>query len=345
MTDRFSSVARIVIVAALSALVPIGAARAQTAGPPAAKPAAARTFVPPKTPWGEPDLQGLYSNKTITPLERPAQFAGQSELTVEEIAALESRAAARSVDNGRAKGTEGDVTSAYNEFWWDRGKKVTTNRSSLIVDPPDGRVPALTADAQRRAAEEYKQPIFRGGGANGRGSDWTTDRSLFERCITRGLPGAMSPSAYNNTYRIVQSPGVVAIQIEMLGGTRVIPITADRHVGAALRQYMGDSRGHWEGNTLVVETTNFSNHTLYRGASENMKLIEHFTVVDPHTLDYEFTVVDPTTFVRPWTAAIPYVRTSDQLFEYACHEGNYGMEGILLGARTEEAKAAGETKP
>jgi len=320
-----------------------GAAVAQSATAPAVK--STRPFVPPKTPWGEPDLQGLYSNKTITPLERPAQFAGQAELTGEEIADLEKRAATRSVDVGRTKGTEGDVSNAYNEFWWDRGKKVTTNRSSLLVDPPDGRVPALTADAQRRAAEEYKQPIFRGGGANGRGADWTTDRSLFERCITRGMPGAMSPTAYNNTYRIVQSPGVVAIQIEMLGGTRVIPTTGGPHIASTLRQYMGDSRGHWEGNTLVVETTNFSNRTLYRGASENMKLVEHFTVVDANTLDYEFTVVDPTTFVRPWTAAIPYLRTTDQLFEYACHEGNYGMEGILQGARAEEARAAAGTKP
>ncbi len=303
-----------------------------------------KAWTPPKTAWGEPDLQGSYSNKTITPFERPAQFGQRAELTDEEIADLETRAASRSVDDGRAKGTEADVTSAYNEFWWDRGKKVTTKRSSLVIDPPDGRVPELTADARRRAAEEYKQPIYRGGGANGRASDWTTDRSLFERCITRGLPGAMSPSAYNNNYRIVQSPGFVAIQIEMLGGARIIPTNGGPHLGSSLRQYMGDSRGHWEGNSLVVETTNFSNRTLYRGSSENLKLIERFTMVEPDTLDYEFTVIDPTTFIKPWTAAIPYLRTTDQLFEYACHEGNYGMDGILRGARADEAKAAGETK-
>jgi len=303
-----------------------------------------KAWTPPKTAWGEPDLQGTYSNKTITPFERPAQFGQRAELTDEEIADLETRAASRSVDDGRTKGTEADVTGAYNEFWWDRGKKVTTKRSSLVIDPPDGRVPELTADARRRAAEEYKQPIYRGGGANGRGSDWTTDRSLFERCITRGLPGAMSPSAYNNNYRIVQSPGFVAIQIEMLGGTRIIPTNGGPHLGSSFRQYMGDSRGHWDGNTLVVETTNFSNRTLYRGASENLKLVERFSLVAPDTLDFEFTVIDPTTFTKPWTAAIPYLRTTDQLFEYACHEGNYGMDGILRGARAEEAKAAGETK-
>jgi hypothetical protein len=330
---------KVVILAGVIGLLALPVA-AQTSAPKAVQ----KTFVPPKTAWGEPDLQGLYTNKTITPLERPAQFANEAELTDEQIAELESRAATRSVDNGRNRGTEGDVSNAYNEFWWDRGKKVTTKRSSLVIDPPDGRVPALTADAQRRAADEYKQPIYRGGGANGRGADWTTDRSLFERCITRGLPGAMSPSAYNNTYRIVQSPGYVAIQIEMLGGARVIPTNGGAHIGSSLRQYMGDSRGHWEGNTLVVETTNFSNRTLYRGSSEKMKLVEHFTVVEPNVLDYEFTIVDPTTFVKPWTASIPYIRTTDQLFEYACHEGNYGMEGILQGARAEEAKSAGETK-
>ncbi len=336
MTSRFRSHAAVVLAAAgILTLAPLTAV-AQTASAPKAK--SARAWTVPKTPWGEPDLQGVYSNKTITPFERPVEFAGKSELSDDEIADLEGRAASRSVDNARAKGTEADVSSAYNEFWWDRGRKVTTKRSSLVVDPPDGRVPPLTAEAQRRAADEYKQPVYRGGGANGRGADWTTDRSLFERCITRGLPGAMSPSAYNNNYRIVQSPGYVAIQIEMLGGARVIPTDGGSHVRTSLRQYMGDSRGHWEGNSLVVETTNFTNRTLYRGAAENLTLVERFTRVDPHTLEYQFTVVDPTTFVRPWTVSVPYLVSDEQLFEYACHEGNYGMEGILSGARVEEAK-------
>ncbi len=330
MMARHSTLAALVVLTFIPVL-----ASAQTA--PKGKPAA-RPWTPPKTPWGEPDLQGLYSNKTITPFERPAEFAGKAELSDEETAELERRASERTVDIRNARGTESDVSSAYNEFWWDRGKKVTTKRSSLVVDPPDGRVPPLTTEAQRRAAEEYKQPIYRGGGANGRGTDSTTDRSLFERCITRGLPGAMSPSAYNNTYRIVQSPGYVAVQIEMLGGARVIPTTGGSHVGPLLRQYMGDSRGHWEGNTLVVETTNFTNRTLYRGAAENLTLVERFTKVDANTLEYAFTVTDPTTFVRSWTASIPYLVTDEQLFEYACHEGNYGMEGILSGARVEEVK-------
>ena len=231
------------------------------------------------------------------------------------------------------------MSRAYNEFWWDRGTKVTTNRSSLLIDPADGRVPPLTAEAQRRAADEWKQPTFRGGGANGRGADWTTDRSLFERCITRGMPGAMSPTAYNNNYRIVQSPGYVAIaDRDARRRARSFRPTAARTSTPALRQWMGDSRGHWEGNTLVVETTNFTNRTLYRGASENLTLVERFTRVDADTIEYRFTVDDPTTFTRPWTVAVPYLRTDEQMFEYACHEGNYGMEGILSGARVEEAK-------
>ena len=198
-------------------------------------------------------------------------------------------------------------------------------------------MPPLTADAQRRAGDEWRQLSFRGGGANGRGADTYRDRSLFERCITRGMPGAMSPSAYNNNYRVVQSPGYVAIVIEMLGGARIIPTDGRTHVSAGLRQYMGDSKGHWEGNTLVVETTNFTDKALYRGALENLRLVERFTRVDADTIDYRFTVDDPTTFVRPWTVAVPYLRTDEQMFEYACHEGNYGMDGILSGARAEEA--------
>jgi len=216
------------------------AASAQQAPESKAKAAAkARSSAPARTPWGEPDLQGVYSNRTITPFERPDEFAGKAILTDAETAELERRVVDRSADNRDAKGTAADVSRAYNEFWWDRGTKVTTNRSSLLIDPADGRVPPLTAEAQRRAQDEWKQPAFRGGGANGRGADSYTDRSLFERCITRGMPGAMSPSAYNNNYRIVQSPGYVVIAIEMLGG------------GADLNRYVRafviepDRRGRW----------------------------------------------------------------------------------------------------
>ena len=331
------SATRWAVAAAIVTCASLSTASAQQAPESRAKaPARARSWTPPRTPWGEPDLQGVYSNRTITPFERPDEFAGKATLTDAETAELERRVVDRSADKRDAKGTDADVSRAYNEFWWDRGTKVTTNRSSLLIDPADGRVPPLTAEAQRRAHDEWKQPALRGGGANGRGADSYTDRSLFERCITRGMPGAMSPSAYNNNYRIVQSPGYVVVAIEMLGGTRIIPTDGRAHVNSGLRQWMGDSRGHWESNTLVVETTNFTNKTLYRGAAEHLRLIEHFTRVDADTIDYRFTVDDPTTFTRPWTVAVPYLRTDEQMFEYACHEGNYGMEGILSGARVEE---------
>jgi hypothetical protein len=317
------------------------ATAAAQAPAPSNAPAAAKKFTPPRTPWGEPDLQGTFSNRTITPFERPANVGGREYFTREEVAALEERAQAQSGDEGRSKGTRGDVERAYNDFWWDRGTKVTTPRTSLVIDPPDGRVPPQTEAAKLRAADEGKRPAFRGAGASGRGTDSWLDRSTFERCITRGMPGAMSPTAYNNNYRITQSPGFVAIQIEMLGGARVIPTTGRSHVSTSIRQWMGDSVAHWEGDTLVVETTNFTDKILYRGAAENLRLTERFTRVGPGEIDYRVTVSDPTTFTRPWTLAIPFVDTGEQMFEYACHEGNYGMEGILSGAREEEKAAAG----
>ena len=309
------------------------APRAPSAGPPA------KPYTVPKTPWGEPDLQGTFSNRTITPFERPANVNGREFFTPEEVAAMEKRAREQNSDDGRTKGTRGDVERAYNDFWWDRGTKVTTLRTSLVVDPPDGRVPPQVEAVKLRAADEAKRPAFRGAGASGRGTDSWLDRSTFERCITRGLPGAMSPTAYNNNYRITQGPGFVAIQIEMLGGARVIPTDGRKHLSPSIRNWMGDSVGRWEGDTLVVETTNFTDKVLYRGAAENLHLVERFTRVGPGEIDYRVTITDPTTFTRPWTVAIPYVNTGEEMFEYACHEGNYGMEGILSGAREEERKA------
>ena len=306
--------------------------------------AGTRNWAAPRTPWGEPDLQGTYSNRTITPFERPANVAGREFFTPEEVAALEKRAQEQTGDEGRSKGTRGDVERAYNDFWWDRGTKVTTPRTSLVIDPPDGRVPELTEGAKKRAAEEGKRPAFRGAGANGRGTDTWLDRSTFERCITRGMPGAMSPTAYNNNYRITQSPGYVAIQIEMLGGARVIPTDGRPHLNQSIRQWMGHSVARWEGDTLVVDTSNFTDKVLYRGAAENLHLIERFTRVAPGQIDYRVTVIDPSTFTKQWTVAIPYVDTGEDMFEYACHEGNYGMEGILSGAREEERAAAGKGK-
>jgi hypothetical protein len=299
-----------------------------------------RKWTTPRTPWGDPDLQGIYSNRTITPFERPANVNGREFFTKEEVAALESRAQQQSGDENRSKGTDADVSRAYNDFWWDRGTKVTSPRTSLVVEPADGKVPAQTDAAKARAADEGRRPAFRGAGATGRGTDTWLDRSTFERCITRGMPGAMSPTAYNNNYRITQSPGFVAIEIEMLGGTRVIPTDGRSHVPSRMRQWMGHSVGRWEGDTLVVDTTNFTDKVLYRGAAENLHLVERFTRVGPGDIDYRVTVEDPTTFSKPWTIAIPFVTTGEAMFEYACHEGNYGMEGILSGARQEEKEKA-----
>jgi hypothetical protein len=298
------------------------------------------TWVAPRTPWGEPDLQGTFSNRTITPFERPANVGAREFFTPEEVAALEKNAQQQNGDESRKRGTDADVSRAYNDFWWDRGTKVTSTRTSLVVEPENGRVPAVVEAAKLRAADEAKRPAFRGAGANGRGTDTWLDRSLFERCITRGMPAMMSPTAYNNNYRITQSPGYVAIQIEMLGGTRIIPTDGRPHIHASIRQWSGDSVGRWEGDTLVVETTNFTDKVLYRGAAENLHLVERIRRVGPDEIDYRVTITDPTTFSRPWTLAIPYVNTGEQMFEYACHEGNYGMEGILSGAREAEREAA-----
>jgi len=329
----------------LTVMSPLPAAAQATRTVPSTQNAAApKNWTTPRTPWGEPDLQGTYSNRTITPFERPANVAGREFFTPEEVAALEKRAQEQSGDEGRSKGTRGDVERAYNDFWWDRGTKVTSLRTSLVIDPADGRVPALTEQAKTRAADEPKRPAFRGTGANGRGTDSWLDRSTFERCITRGMPGAMSPTAYNNNYRITQGPGYVAIQIEMLGGTRVIPTDGRRHISQSIRQWMGDSVARWEGDTLVVDTTNFTDKVLYRGAAENLHLVERFTRVGPGQIDYRVTIGDPTTFTQPWTLAIPFVDTGEDMFEYACHEGNYGMEGILSGAREEERAATGERR-
>jgi hypothetical protein len=334
-----------VVVTAVALVGCLGLAPRAAAGQSAAAPAAkSSSWTPTRTPWGEPDLQGTYSNRTITPFERPADVGGREFYTPEEVAAIEKRAQEGGGDEGRNRGTRADVERAYNDFWWDRGTKVTSTRTSMVIDPPDGKVPALTDETRKRQALEGQRPAFRGTGANGRGTDSWLDRSLFERCITRGMPGAMSPTAYNNNYRITQSPGYVAIQIEMLGGTRIIPTDGRPPIAASLRQWMGHSVGRWEGDTLVVETTHFTDRVLYRGAAENLRLLERFTRVGKGEIDYRVTITDPTTFTRPWTLAIPYVDTGEQMFEYACHEGNYGLAGILEGAREEERAATAKGK-
>lgn len=328
MSSRFAAI--------LSAAVLALPAFAQA---PAAKSSgkAASTWKAPRTSAGHPDLQGIWSNATVTPLERPSEFAGKSVLSDQEAAEFATEVVERTNGDRRdGAGTDADVARAYNDFWYDRGTKtIKTRRTSLIVDPPDGRIPPLTAEAQKRMAARAERRRLHP-------ADGPEDRGLSERCLnwrTAGPP--MLPGAYNNNYQIVQTPDTIVIFNEMIHDARIIPMDGRPHVPASIRLWLGDSRGHWEGDTLVVETTNFSDKTAFQGASENMRLTERFTRVDPDTLLYEFTVNDPAAFTRPWTAQIPSVRSDGPIFEYACHEGNYGMYGILSSARAEEKKKAG----
>jgi hypothetical protein len=291
---------------------------------------------PPKTADGKPDLQGFWTNITITPLERPADLAGKQFFTPQEATDYEKQTVQRNnADRRDGAGTDADVGKAYNDFWWDRGTKVvSTLRTSLIIDPPDGKVPALTADAQKRQADARAA-------ARGHANDGPENRALTERCIlwpTAGPP--MLPSFYNNNYQIVQGPGYVMILVEMIHDVRIIPTDGRPHLPADVRQWMGDPRGHWEGNTLVVETTNFSTKANFRGSDENMKLIERFTRTGPNSLIYEFTVNNPTAFTKPFTGQIPMYPAQGPIMEYACNEGNYAMTGMLGGARAEEKAAA-----
>lgn len=321
------------ILATSILLLAASAAVAQT--PAVAKPAAA----PSKqwrTPWGDPDLQGSWSNATTTPLERPAKFAGREFLTEQERAA-QDKASTIATDKRAAPGTPEDVNGAYNGFWWDRG--LSDGRTSLIIDPPDGRIPALTPEGQKRKAEQARaNPTPGAGPYNG-----PEDVELYTRCIIRAaLPRV--PTGYDNNYEIVQTPGYVAILQEQMHETRIIPLDGRPHLDAGVRQWLGDSRGRWEGKTLVVETTNFSDQATFEGATKNMRLVERWTRVADNRIDYRFTVEDPATWTRPWTAAIAW-NQSGPLYEYACHEDNYGLYGILAGARAQEKQAAaGGTK-
>lgn len=292
-----------------------------------------KTWSAPRTADGQPDLQGVWTNATITPLERPADLAGKVFFTEAEAAAYEKRVVENANVDRRRSDISADVALAYNEAWWDRGTKVVkTLRTSLIVDPADGKLPPLTPDGQKRAAALAEQRALHP-------ADGPESRSLPERCLlwpTAGPP--MMPSVYNNNYQIFQAPGYVAIVVEMIHDVRIIPLDARPHLPSNVRQWLGDSRGHWEGNTLVVETTNFTGKSRFRGTGENMHLTERFTRTDPDTILYEYTLDDPATYTRPWTAQVTMSKSQSLVYEYACHEGNYGMTGILAGARAEEKK-------
>ena len=276
-----------------------------------------------RTPDGRPDLQGLWTNSTTTPLERPAAMADRAVLTDEEVAALDAQAVGRN-DRPPPAGDPG----TYNDFWWERGTRL--KQTSLVVDPSDGRIPAMTPAGRVRAGWT-------------RGTDSWTDRTLAERCVTRGAP--KRPGGYNNNFLILQTPGYVTILQEMINEVRVIPLDGRPHVDDDIRLFMGDSRGRWEGETLVVETTNFSDQIVFNsfnccpGAGADLRLVERFTRLDADTIEHRYTVEDSTTYTGPWTASIPMSRFDGPIFEYACHEGNHGMENLLRGARVQERSA------
>ena len=287
-----------------------------------------KTWTPPRAPDGHPDLQGVWDFRTITPLERPGELGGKQVLTDEEAARAEAKAAEDSIDRAPREGDPG----TYNQFWFDRGTRVVSGkRSSLIVDPPDGRIPPLTPEGQKRKAAG-RQPLPAG----------PEDRNVAERCILGFNAGPpMEPRAYNNNLQLFQTPGYVVILNEMVHDARIVPMDGRPH--GTVRQWTGDSRGRWEGETLVIDTMNFYNKTAFserQGSTPNMHLVERFTRVDADTLLYEFTVDDPATWTRSWTAAIPMTKSQELIYEYACHEGNYGMFGILAGASAEEKAGA-----
>jgi hypothetical protein len=291
-----------------------------------------KPWTPLRTPDGHPDLQGIWDYRSATPLQRPARFAGKEFLTPDEVVAYEQEALER--PDGRPP-DDGRTEQSVHPVWWlDYGKTVVkTRRTSLIVDPPDGRIPPLTPEAQKRNAARRAEAAAHGP------ADSYENRSLFERCLTRGVPEGLLPGPYNNNLQILQTPGYVVLVTEMIHDARIVPMDG-RPRSASMGRWMGDPRGHWQGDTLVVDTVNFSDKISFRGATEKLHLVERFTRLDADTLEYRFTVDDPDTWTTPWTVAYPMVRTTEKVYEYACHEGNYGLRNILANARWEESEAA-----
>jgi len=292
--------------------------------------ASSKNYKVPKTAWGDPDIQGVWSYATTTPLSRPDAQGTKEFLTDEEVAE-QAQQVARQQDEAPRPGDPG----TYNNFWWDRGQSI--GRTSLIIDPPDGKLPPLTPEAQkaRAQAREYQRA---------HPADSYLDRSPTDRCIMyHGVPPL--PSGYNNTYQIFQSPGLVAILDENIHHVRMIPLDGRPHISDSVRNWNGVSRGHWEGTTLVVDTTNFNEKTQLRyGGSANTHAVERFARVSDELIDYQYTITDPTVYTRPFTVSIPMPRRDDHLYEYACHEGNHSLVGILSGARAEEKRAEESAK-
>jgi hypothetical protein len=326
---------RIVTLAVvLAAVLTLGTAAVRAQAPThAAATAKSPPFKLPRTSWGDPDLQGVWDYRTITPLERRPELGDRERYTDEEVAQLEGRAAKR-MDKPPDENTPTGLVHA--EYLTDPGRFVDeSRRTSLIVDPKNGRMPALTPAAQQR--QDQARAAATPGRSGGR-ADSYRDRALLERCITRGLPGAILPGLYNNNIRISQAPGYVAIVHEMVHETRVVPL--DGATFGTLRGYMGESHGHWEGDTLVVETRNFNGRAPFRGSGENLRMTERYTRVGPGNIDFKLTFADDTQWTQPWTVAYSMRTAEGELYEYACHEGNYGLRNILENARDEEKAAA-----
>jgi len=296
--------------------------------------ACAKTPAPPA--GAVPNLSGVWTNPTITPFERPAEFADKPFLSEQEAAAYEARIVGARTDAPPAPGNVG----TYNQVWFDQGDKVVaTRRTSLVVDPPDGRVPVR---AEAEAKRDYDAAHV---------TDSYRYMSLWDRCITRGVPAGMFPAGYNNAYRIMQVPGYVVIAYEMIHDTRIIPLDGRPHLGQGIRLWNGDSRGHWEGDTLVVDTTNFNGKGWIstsaaggriKGIPEtaDAHIVERFTRTDADTILYRVTIEDPDVYTAPWTLEIPLHREPDyEIYEYACHEGNHAVANILRGGRAQDARA------
>jgi hypothetical protein len=296
-----------------------------------------------RTPWGDPSFEGIWTNATLTVLQRPAELAGKEYFTPEEAAAFEKqRVEQTNADRPLRPGEVG----AYNDLFFERGTHgVKSRRTSLVIDPRDGKIPPLTPEAQRQVDARQRETELHP-------ADGPEDRWLTERCILFGATVPMLPEPYNNNYLIVQSPGSVTILVEMNHDARMVPLDGRPHLSHRVRQWMGDSRGHFEGDTLVVETTNFKFNeqsrfgvTYLNGLSdENLRVVERFTRTDADTLTYRATIEDPTVFTRPWTIELSMDRTKGPIYEVACHEGNYGMSNILSGHRAEERAAEAARK-
>jgi hypothetical protein len=295
---------------------------------------APKRWTPPRTSFGQPDLQGLWNTVTITPLERPRDLAGKEYFTAEEAAAYEKRLVERRDSDADAAESVADPV-----VWWERGVHVvSTRRTSLIIDPPDGRLPPLTPEAQKKMQEARAQTRLHP-------ADGPEDRSLQERCLlstSTGPPTLSGP--YNNNIEIVQTPDYVMLLIEMIHDVRIIPLDGRPHLQRDVHLWMGDPRGHWEGDTLVVESTNFTSKTHFRGSDENLHLVERFSRAGPDTILYQFTVDDPTAFSKSWTGELPIQKSAGPLYEFACHEGNRAMEHMLSAARAAEKSAVESRK-